>query len=603
MRVFLAAILTSAFASAAAPDGGALYQQRCATCHDNAAMERLPRKAEMAQRSADNLLEVMTKGKMVEQSSGLKDDEMRAIASFLAAKDLRSATNPLAKASEEAGMCAGTPPAVKLTGPMWNGWGNDADNTRFQPSPGIKAADIPKLKLKWAFGFPGAVLGYSQPTVAAGRIFVGSASKKVYSLDAKTGCTWWVYDAGAHVRSAPTLAQFGDQVVLLFGDESTFAHAVNATTGVQLWKTKVDDHPLSRVSAALKFHKGRVYVPASSVEEATGGNASYECCKFRGSVSAIDAATGKVLWKTHSISDPPRPFRKNDAGTQMYGPAGAAIWNSPTIDTKRNVLYVGTGNSYTDVDAGSEDSIMAIDLDTGSMKWSKRVTPNDAFMVGCKPGTRNCPQKQGPDHDFGSSPILRTLKSGKQVLLCGQKSGVMWALDPDKRGEVVWQTRVGKGTELGGIQWGSAADKDQVYVAVSDYLVQPPDVPGGMWALKIETGEKVWNTPAPKPVCSWKTPRCSSAQSAAVTVIPGAVFSGSMDGHMRAYSTKDGTIMWDFDTGVPFEGTVNGVTAKGGSIDGAGPTVVNGMVYVTSGYARFGGGAGNVLLAFSVEGK
>ena len=237
------------------------------------------------------------------------------------------------------------------------------------------------------------------------------------------------------------------------------------------------------------------------------------------------------------------------------------------------------------------------------MLWSNQVTPKDNFLVGCsKPGVGNCPEEAGPDYDFGSSPILRTLKNGKRVLLAGQKSGVIHALDPDQLGKILWQYKAGEGSALGGIEWGPAADDEQVYVAISDVIRKPGKAPGGITALKIATGEKVWHTPAPKVECSWGRGSCSAAQSAAVTVIPGVVLSGAMDGHMRGYSTKDGSIVWDFDSGIEFA-TVNGVKAKGGSFDAAGPTVAGGMMFLHSGYGRIIGQGGNVLLALTVDGK
>jgi polyvinyl alcohol dehydrogenase (cytochrome) len=285
----------------------------------------------------------------------------------------------------------------------------------------------------------------------------------------------------------------------------------------------------------------------------------------------------------------------------MYGPAGGAIWAAPTVDPKRGVIYGPTGNSYTDVVSGHTDAIMAFDLISGKVKWTNQVTPKDNFLVGCRqPGVGNCPEEAGPDHDFGSSAILRTLPNGKQVLLAGQKSGVIYALDPDNEGKKIWEVKVGNGGALGGIEWGFAADEENVYVPVAD--------PGGaarkpgLTALKIATGEKLWQIPAPPPKCSWGTVRCINSQSAAATVVPGVVFSGTSDGHLRAYATKDGTIIWDFDTGAAVP-TVNGGITPGGTLDGSGPTVANGVLYTNSGYGRIIGRAGNLLLAFTVDGK
>jgi len=358
-------------------------------------------------------------------------------------------------------------------------------------------------------------------------------------------------------------------------------------------------------------------VPYSSYEEVTGASPKYECCKFRGGVTALDAATGKQIWKSYTIPDPPQPVRKNKSGTQLWGPSGAGVWSSPTLDLKKHAVYVTTGDSYSDPPARTSDAFVAFDMDTGKLLWSRQITERDAYNLGC-PNGENCPEANGPDLDFGCSPSLVDLPNGKRALVAGQKSGLVSAVDPDQQGELLWQTRVGKGGSLGGVQWGTATDASNVYAAVSDYKTksfgQKPEpganrslfggyaVPdskagGGIFALSLADGKQVWTTPPPG--CGDK-PGCSPAQSAAVTVIPGVVFSGSIDGHMRAYSTADGRIIWDVDTAIEYK-TVNGVKANGGSIDGPGPVVVGGMLYTNSGYGFVGGMPGNVLLAFALE--
>jgi polyvinyl alcohol dehydrogenase (cytochrome) len=585
---------------AAGPDGEALYKLRCAKCHDQPE-ERVPSKDTLSKRAPEEIVKALMNGPMKAFAEGWNADDLRAVATHLAGK-MPTATI----ATAEPNLCSGAAPRFSLDGPQWLGWGRDLDNSRFQPNPGIKPEDVPKLKVKWAFGYQGNIT-YGQPTIAGGRVFVTTAGGKVLSLDAKSGCTYWSIDAGSGVRTAISIGPLprggAARYAAYFGDEKTFVHAVDAETGKPLWKTQLDQHPLARVAGAPILNQDRLFVPLSSWEEGAGRDAKYECCKFQGAMASLDANTGKLIWMTRTMSDPPKPFKKNSAGTQMYGPAGAAIWSAPTLDLKRKAIYAGTGNSYTDVGQKTANAILAFDMETGSLRWSNQVTPADNFLVGCMaPGVGNCPSPVGPDVDFGTSPILRTLKNGKQVLLAGQKSGIIYALDPDQRGKVLWQQQAGEGSALGGIEWGPAADGDQVYVAISDVLPKKGKLPGGISAFKIETGERVWHTPAPKPVCSWGNRGCSPAQSAAVTVIPGVVFSGSLDGHLRGYSVKDGSIVWDFDTGVEFP-TVNGVKAKGGSIDAAGPTVAGGMLFINSGYGRFVGQGGNVLLALTVDGK
>jgi polyvinyl alcohol dehydrogenase (cytochrome) len=380
-------------------------------------------------------------------------------------------------------------------------------------------------------------------------------------------------------------------------------YAVDAESGTLLWTKKADQHPLARITGAPTLEGGRLYVPVASLEEGAGPNSKYECCTFRGSLVAYDAMTGNEIWKSYTIPEKARPTRKNASGTQLWGPAGAAVWSAPTIDLARGVIYVGTGNTYSAPAAEMSDAIVAFDLKSGIPKWSKQLTPNDVFIVGCGPNAQtreNCPDDMGPDFDFGNSPILRKLPNGRSLLIVGQKSGVAWALDPDRAGDVVWQHRVGKGSALGGLEWGSAADGQAGYFPVADGLLGP-NVAGGLFALKLSTGEEIWHTRPPARDCEPGDRRCIQAQSAAISVIPGVVFSGTTSGVMRAYSTTDGRIIWEYDTVHEYT-TVNGVPGMGGSINGPGPTIVGGKLFMTSGYSVLGGGPpGNVLLVFGTQ--
>jgi len=382
-----------------------------------------------------------------------------------------------------------------------------------------------------------------------------------------------------------------------------------------MWKSKVDPHPAAVLTGSPTFYDGRLYVPVASREEAYAIASAYQCCSFRGSVVALDGATGKQIWKSYTISEEARPTTKNKVGTQLWGPSGAAIWSAPTVDIKRRLLYVTTGDNYSDPPTTGSDAFMAMDLESGKIVWSRQMTAADAWTVACRmPDTTNCPDSNGPDFDFGAPPILISLPNGRRALVAGQKSGVVHAVDPDKNGEVIWQTRVGKGSANGGVQWGMASDGRRVYGATSAYgrtrptdpsdtrrNIVDPRLGGGLTALRIADGSKAWY--APPIVCAPEAPTgCTPAQSAAVTGIPGVVFSGSMDGHVRGYSAENGKIIWDFDTAREFP-SVNGVKARGGSIDGPGAVVVNGMVFISSGYSRFGGMPGNVLLAFGADDK
>lgn len=503
--------------------------------------------------------------------------------------------------------CPDSGRAIDLKGSIWNGWGRDLDNSHYQPNPGFPFAQVSRLKLKWAFAYSGGRAN-GQPTVIGKRVYVTSESGHVYALNAQSGCTYWTFESAAPARTAVTIALLPHsspaKFAAYFGDENANVYALDALTGKQLWKTQVERHPIARITGAPVFYGGRLYVPVSSYEEVSAAKPTYECCTFRGSLVAMDAAGGKVIWQSYAIPGAPEPLRKNSSGTQMYGPAGGGIWAAPTIDAGRKLVYAGTGDSYTDADTKMTDAVVAFDLEKGAVTWFHQITPNDNWVAcqGQKPGEGNCPQTIGPDFDFGSSLILRTPRRRRGVLLAGQKSGVVFALDAANRGRVLWQLKVGQGGSLGGIEWGIAADEQNVYVPVSDVNVKTDPQPG-LTAVQISTGKKLWHVAAPDAPCSWNPRTCNHSQSAAITVVPGAVFSGTMDGHLRAYSTEDGSVLWDFDTAEKAWDAVNGIAARGGILDAGGPTVANSMVYVNSGYGRMPGQPGNVLLAFSVDGK
>jgi polyvinyl alcohol dehydrogenase (cytochrome) len=610
-------LLSTAFAAFAADlDGPTIYKQRCAACHDKSSETRAPAPTSMRMMSPENILRSLETGLMKDQGAAMTAQDRRTIAEFLTAKAIGSTIT-----DTKVGMCADPKPAFSPAGPSWNGWGADLANTRFQSTAdaGLTAETASRLKLKWAFAYPNTFSSNGQPVVVGGRIFVPSANRNVYSLDAKTGCTYWSIETQAPVRTAITIATVTTsgvdrpRQVAFFGDQRANAYAVDATSGELLWKTHIEDHPRAKIVGAPEYYDARVYVPLTDGEEGPAMAANYECCSGRGGMVALDASTGKQIWKTYTIDEVAGPLQKNSAGTQNWGPSGASIWSAPTIDPDKKIIYVGTGDNFSAPATKTSDAVMAFDMATGKILWVQQLTAMDAFNMACEPGAAkaNCPDDAGPDVDIGASPILVKLANGKRVLLVSQKSGVAHGLDPDNKGAILWQTRIGRGGALGGIQWGSASDSKNMYVALSDITfkeksfgpggrrILDPKGGGGLFALDAATGKKVWT--APPPDCGDR-PNCSPAQSAAISVIPGVVFSGSVDGHIRGYSTRDGKVIWDFNTAQEFE-TVNGVKAKGGSMDGPGPVIVNGMLYVGSGYGSWGGLPGNVLLAFSIDGN
>jgi polyvinyl alcohol dehydrogenase (cytochrome) len=559
---------------------------------------RAPDLASLRSRTPQAIIESLVTGAMRVQGSRMSGVERRAVAEFASGKAINGDVT-----GSESGRCSTT--ATLSDGgnaPRWSGWSPAANNARLQPADqaGLTLTDVPRLKLRWAFGFPDASVAWSQPTVASGRVFVGSQNGTVYSLDAKTGCIRWTFGAGGGVRTAVVIGpqDGGSPVLVYFGDTAGNVYALDADTGRQRWVRRIDEHPLARITGSPTLYNGRLYVPVSSYEEAQGADPQYACCTFRGSVSALDAATGTVVWKTYLIADSPKRRGTSTAGVPLWGPSGAAVWSAPTVDAERRRLYVATGNSYSAPAVASSNAVVALDLETGAIRWTRQVTPNDIYVSNCSSGggNPNCPETNGPDFDFGSPPVLARTVAGRDIIVIGQKSGMGYAMDPDKEGAIIWQYRAGQGGVLGGIEWGAAADSERVYFAVSD-ITQPR--PGGLHAVSLATGERVWVAQPAVPTCA--TGRgCNAAQSAAITIIPGAVLSGSVDGSLRIYSIASGEIVWQFDTNREFP-TVNGVPARGASMLGPGPAVAGGMVFVSSGYGAFLGRPGNVLLAFGAE--
>src|SRR3954463_2232292 len=549
------------------PDGAALFVQRCAGCHSPGNDMRAPQPAALHLMSQRFILAALNSGRMKFEAKGLSKAQKLAIASYVAAPD-----SPVVAFT---GYCARDldPPAHP---PVWNGWGADPGNSRYQSrrTAGLDRSGVSNLKLKWAFGFPGAAATFGQPTSYAGRLFVGSEDGTVYALDAATGCLWWMFKASATVKTAISVGDGGNAA--FFGDTNGNVYALKVADGSVIWEVHPDPHPAARITGSPLLVGIRLYVPVSSGEEGASADPDYPCCTFRGSLVALDTATGKQGWKSYTIDQAPKPTRKGVQGTQYWGPSGAAVWSTPTADVKRRAIYVTTGNNYSGPATSMSDAVVAFDLDSGKKLWSRQFDPRDLWNSGCVSDRKgNCPEPHGDDYDFGAPPILQHL-AGRDVLVLAQKSGMISALDPDQQGAILWQTRIGKGGPLGGVEWGGAADNRYAYFPLSDFDFDNPAVGGGLFALDLRTGKQRWRVDPVKPDCLGQY-GCSPAQMAPPTAIPGAVFSGSLDGHLRAYDTRDGSVIWDFNTAQEFR-TTNGIKAHGGSMNGAGAAIVDGVL-------------------------
>ena len=571
-------------------DGAALFNKKCMSCHQPGNDMRAPMPDMLHQMTATSIMAALDTGRMKWEARFLSRQQKTAVAEYLGIRD--------APKMAATGLCARDldPPANP---PAWSGWGNGARNDRFQPvaSAGLGRDQVKNLKLKWSFGFPGAAATFGQPTVFAGKLFVGSEDGTVQALDSATGCLWWTFKAPATVKTAISVDDKGSTA--FFGDTNGDVYALKTADGSVIWKMHPDSHPAARITGSPLLVGNRLYVPVSSGEEGAAADARYPCCSFRGSIVALDTTSGKQIWKAYTIDETSRPTRTSPQGVQYWGPSGAAVWSTPTADLKRHAIYVTTGNNYSGPSTGLSDAVVAFDMRSGKRQWSRQFTEKDLWNSGCVAEQKdNCPSPRGDDFDFGAPAILKSL-SGGDILLLTQKSGMVYALDPQRRGKLLWCRRVAHGGPLGGVEWGAATDNRNIYVPVSDYDDANPLAGGGLFALNLRTGQKTWQIAPPKPPCAGQT-GCSAAQMAPPTAVSGVVFAGSLDGHLRAYDTRNGTLLWDFDTARPFQ-TTNGAPARGGSLNGAGPAIVGGMVYVNSGYTN--AMAGNVLLAFSADSK
>jgi len=588
--------------------GALAYRAKCAQCHDRA-VYKAPAKSFLQLMAPDAVYAALSGGLMDTQAAGLTDQQRRQVADYLGDATLAGVNEAPA-----APLCAagnrvpdlGSPPRL---------YGGGADLKNSHAIPGdvarLPVAQIPRLKVKWAFAYPGAQRARSQPTIAMGTVFVGSQSGAVYALDARSGCLRWTFRASAEVRTPVVLshddspALRGKPPLAFFGDLIGRVYALDSQTGALRWKTRVDDHPSATITGAPAYYRGRVYVPVSSLEEATA-TAGYECCSFRGSVVALDAQSGAVVWKSYTIDEVPKAVGTTASGTRVLAPSGAAVWNSPTIDLKRHVLYVGTGDNYSSPANGRSDSVLAFDLDGGALRWAQQMWAADAWNVACLLGNDNCPAQPGPDFDIGAGTMLVPVRGGRDLVVAGLKSGHVMALDAGHPGKPVWSRRLGRGGIEGGIQFGMAYDERHIYVPISDMTAthdgkvptEPPHP--GLYALDPATGRVQWSTPA-EDVCNGRAD-CDPGILATISVVPGAVVAGHMDGRIRAYEAATGRVLWEYDSTREVT-TVSGVKARGGSVGGGGPVVVDGTVYVNSGYGIYWHMPGNLLLAFSVDGR
>jgi polyvinyl alcohol dehydrogenase (cytochrome) len=584
-----------------------LFATNCATCHAGG-VPKAPHVTWLEMMSPDAILASMNDGIMKQQSAHLSALERRQITEYLMRSSLEDYVPPKPPIQ-----CKGAADSFDFnTPPAQVGWGHDTK--RFVPAPvaGLSKVDLPRLKLKWAFAFPAAVRARSQPTIAMGAVFVGSQDGTVYAFDLNSGCARWTYRATAEVRTGIVIEPFkaGDTTArprLFFGDLLGRVYALDAVTGKQLWMIRSDDHPNATITATPALHNGMLYVSTSSLEVTSAANPQYPCCSFRGSLSAVDPASGNVKWKSYTIPQAPQEHSKTSLGTPVLGPSGAPIWNSAAIDVKRNRLYAGTGENYSSPADGNSNAVFSFDMASGKQMWRTQTLANDAWNVACMMADNpNCPKENGPDLDYAASMLLIPTSAQTDILIAGQKTGIVYGLDPDANGKILWQTRVGRGSTQGGIHFGMAAEGTRVYVPINDMndtrdaRVYPGPALAGLHALDAESGKILWRN-VKQNKCGDRE-FCDPGISAAITAMPGAVLAGALDGWLRAYDGSTGEVIWEVDTTQNVT-TVTGAVAHGGGMSGPGPAIGHGHVVANSGYGLYFHMPGNVLLVYSFDGK
>lgn len=580
--------------------GATLFQNNCLHCH-NGSVPKAPHAISFNMMSTASIVTALSEGVMRQQAAHLSPQERVQIAQYL--------SETVDSVAHEVKACGNEiTPVLANKNPQWNGWGGGIKNQRFQDTEaaGISPNTLDQLALKWAFAYPGATRARSQPLVHGNTVFVGSQQGTVYALDLNSGCAHWQYEAGAEVRNGLTVADMGhpSDTVLFFGDFKARVHAVSARTGLPVWNKSVSTHTDATITGSVKYYEGRLYVPISSSEWATAADPGYPCCTFRGSVAALDADDGTLLWNSFVIQTTPHETGEiNPAGAKRMAPAGAPVWNSPTIDAQRGLLYVGTGEGYTSPAVKTSDAVVAMRLSDGEIVWSQQLMAGDAWNMACFiGGGGNCPEENGPDLDIGAATILWQGPTG-DLLLVGQKSGDVYALDPNAAGKITWHKKLGRGGYAGGVHWGMTANADTLFVPIADtYFPGLPNDPGfpGLHALDPLTGSVLWYTPALDECPENKKPACDPGLSAAATSSNDLIFAGGFDGLLRVYDAASGEVRWKYNSLAEFE-TVSGELGRGGSIESDGPVVANGHLLVNSGYQFGSRMPGNVLLVFGLS--
>jgi polyvinyl alcohol dehydrogenase (cytochrome) len=606
----VAAFLAAGLCAAQPPPGKAVYDKTCAACHDHPGTTRAPPFEALKGMRYGTLHFALTEGKMQAQASSLTKAARASVIDYLVGRgvvDDRLVANMMCPPPRR-------DPDLDVTASVAS-FGFDKHNHRHltREQAGLATADFRNLELAWALAFPQTTTMRAQAAVVGSTVFLPATDfGQLYAIDVSSDlpCFKWVYKNDIPLRTGVAYGVLpgSGRKVLVFGDIAPLVHMIDASTGAEIWHQSVRLTSLSNGTGTPVIDGDRVYVPLSASEINFGADEKHLCCTTHGAVFALDATTGRVIWAAHTMKDA-RPIRDRGDGQMIWGPSGAPIWNSPSIDAKRGLLYVGTGEATSEPAEPTTDAILAIELATGAIRWHYQATANDIFLTGCmsKRDGLNCP-RDGVflDADFGASTIFVPRPGGHDIVLAGQKSSTLWALNPDN-GKLLWSRSFGPGSIVGGIHWGIAFDGTRVFAPVSTFLGRDgkpgPGQVAALHAVDVATGKEAWSF-LPQPDCSGDRPQrvrnCAGGLglSGAPTVVDGAVLFGSLDGFLRALDAATGELLFQYDTAREFE-TRNGVPGKGGAIDNASIVAAGGYVFVNSGYGLFPSQTpGNVFLAF-----
>jgi polyvinyl alcohol dehydrogenase (cytochrome) len=595
------------------PPGRIVYDQVCAGCH--AAPEpggRTPPLAALRKMSAEQIRAALTTGVMKPVGDALDRQQVRDVVAYLAAP----AEPPGAAWIDEA-RCAPQKRAVDLAArPAQVGFGVDTDNSRHMTATqaGLTGKQAAKLEVAWTLAMPRTSLLRGQGVVVGSTLFYPAGQTGfLLALDTKSGCVKWASPVPGGVSASLAFGRLGAKGpwAVVAGDGQGHLDAWDARNGQLAWSVDPRHDKSVPLTGTPLFADDKILVPISAIDVANALRGTFGCCKAHGALAAVDAATGKPLWTWHTMPDAQPLGRRNSQGADLYGPSGAPIWSSPSVDLKAGVAYTATGENTSPPATGTSDSLIAVDLATGAARWVFQALKNDIYNMSCPAGGLGG-RPPGPncffagegtvmrDHDFGGGPLIWRGSGGRSLILAGQKSGDVWAVDA-RTGHEVWRQSFGKGTALGGVHWGIATDGVRVFAPISDPGVPAPLNAAGLYAVDIATGKVAWSWRA-APDCEGgrkaRVPSCDVRYglSAPPLVVDGAVIAGGLDGRLYVFEAASGKLSATYDTAVAYQGA-NKVPGAGGAIDAAGPFAGDGMVFVSSGYARFGQQAGNVLVA------